>query len=224
MHNEIYSVKRKLQIAISYGDLFRSSLRIAARGSTTKRMEAAQASAAGRPDARALFGAFLAIGLAGFGGVLPFARRGLVESKGWLTAEEFNETLALCQSLPGPNIVNLSVVIGSRFAGAGGAAAALAGLVGAPVAIVIALGALYGRFGAVGRVPQVMAGLAAAAAGLVAATAVKMAAPLIARRPVSAGAFMALAFAGVGLMSLPLPWVLGALAPISVAVAWKLRP
>ncbi len=180
--------------------------------------------AAEGPDARALFGAFLAIGLAGFGGVLPFARRGLVESRRWLTPEDFNETLALCQSLPGPNIVNLSVVVGSRFAGARGALAALAGLVGAPVAIVIALGALYGRFGAVGRVPQVMAGLAAAAAGLVAATAIKMAAPLVARRPVSAGAFVILAFAGVGLLALPLPWVLLTLGPAGVAVAWKRRP
>ena len=186
--------------------------------------EAVASAAAGRPDARALFLAFLAIGLAGFGGVLPFARRGLVETKGWLTAEDFNETLALCQSLPGPNIINLSVVVGSRFAGPGGAAAALAGLVGAPVAIVIVLGALYGRFGATGRLPGVMAGLAAAAAGLVAATAVKMAAPLIARRPISGGVFLALAFAGVGLMSLPLPWVLLALGPLSIAVAWTRRP
>jgi chromate transporter len=175
-----------------------------------------------RPDARALFLAFLTVGLSGFGGVLPFARRELVEKRRWLRADEFNETLSLCQSLPGPNIVNLSVVVGSRFAGARGAVAALAGLIGAPVVIVVALGALYGRFAAVGRLPAVMAGLGAAASGLVAATAGKMAAPLIARRPVSAGVFMALAFAGVGLIALPLPWVLFALAPVSVALAWKL--
>jgi len=178
--------------------------------------------AAVRPDARAVFLAFLTVGLSGFGGVLPFARRELVESRCWLSGEEFNETLSLCQSLPGPNIVNLSVVVGSRFAGAGGALGALAGLIGAPVIIVILLGALYGRFAAVGRLPGAMAGLGAAASGLVAATAIKMAAPLIARRPASAGLFMALAFAGVGLLVLPLPWVLFALAPLSVAVAWKL--
>ncbi|MGI8841551.1 MAG: chromate transporter [Caulobacteraceae bacterium] len=186
--------------------------------------DAAAPPAAGRPDARALFFAFLAIGMAGFGGVLPFARRGLVESKGWLTAEDFNETLALCQSLPGPNVVNLSVVVGSRFAGASGAGAALAGLVGVPVALVLVLGALYGRFAATGRLPGVMAGLAAAAAGLVAATAVRMAAPLVARRPASGGVFLSLAFAGVGPMSLPLPWVLLALGPVSIAVAWARRP
>jgi chromate transporter len=100
--------------------------------------------------------------------------------------------------------------------------AALAGLIGAPVIIVIVLGALYGRFAAVGRLPGAMRGLGAAASGLVAATAFKMAAPLVRRRPASAGLFMALAFAGVGLIVLPLPWVLFALAPVSVAVAWKL--
>jgi len=193
-------------------------------------VEAARTEATGAPGAaerhgpRALFAAFLAIGLAGFGGVLPFARRGLVDSRRWLTADEFTETLALCQSLPGPNIVNLSVVVGSRFAGARGALAALAGLVGAPVAIVLVLGALYGRFGAVGRIPGAMAGLAAAAAGLVAATAIRMAAPMIAARPLFAGAFMAAAFAGVGLLALPLPWVLFALGPVAVALAWKRRP
>src|SRR5438477_4354021 len=94
-----------------------------------------------------LFLAFLLIAMAGFGGVLPWARRMLVEKKGWLSDEEFTETLSLCQSLPGPNIVNVSIVVGSRFFGAKGAVAALTGLVAAPVAIVIVLGALYGRFG-----------------------------------------------------------------------------
>ena len=127
------------------------------------------------PTPGGLFLAFLGIGLSGFGGVLPWARRALVETRGWLTAEAFNETLALCQSLPGPNIVNLSVVVGGRFAGASGALAAVTGLVAAPVAIVIVLAMLYQRFGAMGRAPEAIAALGAAAAGLVAATAAKMA-------------------------------------------------
>ena len=76
---------------------------------------------------RELFFAFLTIGLSGFGGVLPWARRELVDRRGWLAAEAFNDILALCQSLPGPNIVNLSVVVGGRFAGAAGALAAVLG-------------------------------------------------------------------------------------------------
>ncbi|MHB8529691.1 MAG: chromate transporter [Caulobacteraceae bacterium] len=174
--------------------------------------------------AGALFVAFLLIALSGFGGVLPFARRILVEERRWLTEEGFNETLALCQSLPGPNVVNLSIVVGSRFAGPRGALAALVGLVGAPMLIVMAAGALWERFGAAPKLAQAVEALGAAAAGLVAATAVKMAAPLIRRRPLVAAPAIVVAFAAVGLLRLPLPWVLAVLAPISVAVASRLRP
>jgi chromate transporter len=172
------------------------------------------------PNRFALFLAFLSIGLSGFGGVLPWARRILVDTRGWLTAEAFNDTLALCQSLPGPNIVNLSVVVGGRFAGAAGALAAVTGLVGAPVVIVIALATLYERFGGIGRAPEAIAALGAAAAGLVAATAAKMARPLIARAPVSASAVMAASAIGVAGLKLPLSWVLLAMAPVGMILAW----
>jgi chromate transporter len=180
--------------------------------------------AAPAPGPRELFRAFLIVGLSGFGGVLPFARRVLVEQRRWLGETDFNETLALCQSLPGPNIINMSIVVGSRFAGARGSLAALIGLIGAPVAIVIVLGALYGKYGAVGRLPGAILGLGAAAAGLVAATVVKMATPLLAAKPIHAVPVMALAFAGVGLLRLPLPWILLALGPVSIAAAWRMRP
>jgi len=175
------------------------------------------------PGPAALFLAFLSVGLSGFGGVLPFARRMLVERRAWLTEAQFTETLALCQTLPGPNIVNVSVVVGSRFAGATGALAAVTGLLAAPVAIVLVLATLYGRYGAVGRAPAMIAGLGAAACGLVAATAAKMALPIVRKRPVTAAPFIALAFVGVGLMRWPLIWVLLALAPLSVAAAWGRR-
>jgi len=183
----------------------------------------AQSGQTGAPAPCALFLAFLSIALSGFGGVLPWARRMLVDNKAWLTPEAFNETLALCQSLPGPNIVNMSIVVGSRFAGARGALAAFAGLTGAPVVIVLVLGLLYGHFGALPRLQGAILGLGAAASGLVAATAAKMATPLLRRRPLLAAPFMVLAFAGVGLLHFPLPWVLLALAPISVAAAWRWR-
>ena len=70
-----------------------------------------------------MFLAFLGVGLSGFGGVPPFARRMLVDRTGWMTELDFTETLALCQSLPGPNIVNLSVAVGFRYAGVKGALA-----------------------------------------------------------------------------------------------------
>jgi chromate transporter len=173
------------------------------------------------PSSSALFFAFLAVGLSGFGGVLPFARRALVERRAWLTESDFNETLALCQSLPGPNIVNMSVVVGSRFAGPRGALACLAGLIVAPVALVLVLATLWSRFGSVGHVPGAIQGLAAAAAGLAAATTLKMARPIFVQTPFSAAPIIAAAFVAVGLLHAPLPWVALTLAPLSVLIAWR---
>jgi len=127
----------------------------------------------------ALFGGFFQAGIIGFGGVLPFARRLMVEKWGWLTAEEFNDLFSLCQFMPGANIVNMSFAFGARHQGVSGAAAAVAGLLAAPMAIVLVLGALYGRFGGIPVVQHGLAGLAAAACGLVAATAVKIAWPVV---------------------------------------------
>src|SRR6201998_2375950 len=67
------------------------------------------------PGVITLFLAFAKMSLAGFGGVLAFARRGIVDEHRWMAADEFNETFALCHFLPGPNIVNLSFVFGSRL-------------------------------------------------------------------------------------------------------------
>ena len=170
------------------------------------------------PSERELFIAFLTVGLSAFGGALPWARRVLVERKGWMSPEAFNETLALCQSLPGPNVVNLAVVVGARSAGARGAISALIGLVGAPVAIVLVLAALYERYGEAGRISGAITALAAAASGLVWATAAKMVWPLVTRRPISGSATIALAFMAIVWLKLPLAAALLALAPIGAGV------
>lgn len=185
-------------------------------------MAESDASQTARPSGPAeLFAAFLSIALAGFGGVLPWARRMLVDQKRWLTDDDFTESLSLCQSLPGPNIVNLSVVVGSRFAGPLGALAAFSGLVLTPMAIVIAAGALYARYGGLERLQGAIAAVGAAAAGLVVATAAKLAEPLLRKRPLLAAPFIALAFIGVGLLRFPLAYVLLALAPVSTALVWR---
>src|SRR3982751_6741715 len=100
-----------------------------------------------QPGLLELFVAFAKMSLAGFGGVLVWARRGIVDQHRWMTAEEFNETFALCHFLPGPNVVNLSVVFGARFRGVRGSVAAFTGLLGPPIIIVTALAALYARYG-----------------------------------------------------------------------------
>src|SRR6516225_3853248 len=99
------------------------------------------------PTLIALFVAFAKMSLAGFGGVLVWARRGIVDQHRWMTADEFNETFALCHFLPGPNVVNLSLVFGSRFRGLAGGLAAFAGLLLPPTLIMTVLAVLYAHFG-----------------------------------------------------------------------------
>lgn len=166
-----------------------------------------------------LFFAFSQLALSGFGGVLPWAHRTLVERKGWLTQREFVDTLAMGQLLPGPNIGNMAVMIGYRFAGYAGAAAAFAGLVAGPFLLMIAVGLLYRNYGALPLVQQALSGMSAVAAGLVLATGLKMTASL--KRHWRSFLFAALALAGVGALRWPLLAVVGALAPFAIAAAWR---
>jgi chromate transporter len=175
-----------------------------------------------KPSISELFFAFFSMALHGFGGVLPWARRAIVEDKRWMTAQEFNEAFAIGQFLPGANIVNLAVVFGGRLHGAAGAAVALAGLLIPPVAIVLTLGVLYSRYGEAEALQRVLGGVAAAAAGLLLAIVVKMLQPLL-REGVGAWVVTAAAFVAVGVMRLPLPYVLLVMAPISIALAWWVR-
>jgi chromate transporter len=140
-----------------------------------------------------------------------------------MNAQDFTETLSLCQSLPGPNIVNMSIVVGGRNAGALGSVCAFLGLVGAPLLIVISMGALYSQFSGVPQVRGALLGLGAAASGLLAAAAVKTAEPVLKGRPIVAIPFILGAFVGVVLLHIPLPYVLLGLAPVSIGLAWWLR-
>jgi chromate transporter len=166
---------------------------------------------------------FALISLYGFGGVLAWSRRMMVEERRWMTPEEFNDAYALCQFLPGPNIVNLSVVFGSRVRGAPGAAMALTGLLCPPIAIVSLLGLLYASYGDVAAVGQALAGVVAAAAGLLIATVAKMAAPILRDWCNPGFVVAAAAFVAVGPFGWPLPWVFAVLAPLSLGLAWWVR-
>jgi chromate transporter len=170
-----------------------------------------------------LFLAFAKISLSGFGGVLVFARRAIVEKYRWMTADEFNETYALCHFLPGPNICNLSVVFGARIRGIPGSLAAFAGLVGPPVVIVSLLAMIYARYGEVPALQRTLAGVSCAAVGLVIGVAGRMMWPLIRRRDPVALGFLIAVFVAIGLLRLPLPPVLLVAMPLSVAVTWAMR-
>jgi chromate transporter len=171
------------------------------------------------PTVRELFAGFFAVGVSGFGGVLPWARRMLVEERRWLAPDEFTDVLSLCQFLPGPNIVNVAVAIGSRFHGVRGALAAVVGLMVAPFAIIVTLGALYTSYGHVPAVEAVIRGVSAVAAGLLVAMALKMARSGLTRW--SAGIVALAVFGGIALARLPLVTVLAVVAPLSVAAAWR---
>lgn len=180
----------------------------AAHGSTDLRI--------GVPE---LFWAFLLVGLSGFGGVLPFIRHMLVDKRRWLTPAEFTEVLGLSQLLPGPNVVNISMYVGARFAGVLGAAAAFLGMMVAPVVIVLCLGAAYARYGDLPAVADAVRGVASAAAGLVVAMAIRIAWPVL--RSVRAVSIAALVFVAIVILKLPLVWTLAVLAPVSIAWIWR---
>jgi chromate transporter len=175
------------------------------------------------PSLIALFIAFAKMSLAGFGGVMVWARRGIVDQHRWMTAEEFNETFALCHFLPGPNIVNLSVVFGSRFRGIAGGIAAFAGLVGPPVVIVMILAALYARFGEIDALRRILAGVSSAAVGLLISVVFRMMMPLIRKRDWVGLVVLAAVFVAIGLVRLPLPAVLLVAIPLSIAITFARR-
>lgn len=177
-------------------------------------------SAVVRPSLLELFLAFAHVALSGFGGALPWARRMIVERKRWMTAEEFNEDFALSQFLPGPNVVNFSVVFGARIAGAAGAAVAFVGLMGPPLVIVTILAVLYRHYGDLEALSRILSGIGAAAAGLIVAMTIKMALPLFHRRIGWPAVIAIIAFIGVAIMRWPLPLVLVVLAPFAFALAW----
>ncbi len=167
----------------------------------------------------ALFLTFSRISLSSFGGALFWARRGLVERQRWLTEREFVELLTIGQLLPGPNVLNLTVMVGYRFAGWTGAAAAAAGYLGWPCLVVIGMGVLYQAYGSLPQVQLALAGMSKVAAGLLLATVIRLA--MVLPRQWRPWLFCLLAFTGVGVLRWPLVWVMLGLAPLAILLAWK---
>ena len=176
-----------------------------------------------QPGLIELFVAFAKMSLAGFGGVLYWARRGIVEQHRWMTAEEFNETYALCHFLPGPNVVNLSVVFGSRFRGIAGGIAAFTGLVGPPMVVAMILAALYARYGEIDALRRILAGVSCAAVGLLLATVLRMMMPLLKKRDLVGLLVLTAVFIAIGVARLPLQAVLLVAIPLSIAITFVMQ-
>ncbi len=189
--------------------------------------DSATAAPTRRPRSRAeLFRVFNRLALQGFGGVLPIAHRELVERERWLAPQEFVELLALSQVLPGPNVVNLALIVGDRWFGLRGALAAGAGLLALPMLIVLALVTLYRQVDQAPMVAGALRGMGAVAAGLVIATALKLLATLktnpLGQR--NALAIAALTLLLVGVARWPLVGVVLGLGGGAVLLAsWRLR-
>ncbi|MBO0716522.1 MAG: chromate transporter [Rhizobiales bacterium] len=181
--------------------------------------------AATAPSIAELFLAFATISLSGFGGVLAWARRIMVERRRWFTAEAFNEAFALCAFLPGGNMVNFAVIFGARMRGPLGALAAVAGLLGPPMILIMAVGALYAHYGDLPALRRALTGVAAAAAGLMLATVAKMARPLFKgpfKKPAVIAPLIAfVTFAAIGILHWPLPLVLLVIVPLSIGAAFR---
>jgi chromate transporter len=169
-----------------------------------------------------LFLAFNRLALQGFGGVLPVAQRELVERLRWLSREQFLQLLSLSQVLPGPNIINLGLILGDRAFGWRGALAAMAGLMLAPLAIVLALALAATHWREVPEIAAMLRGMGVVAAGLVLSTVAKLAPAL--RRSVLglpvASALVVITAAAIGWLRLPLVAVVLGLGGAAVAWAW----
>ena len=174
-----------------------------------------------------LFISFTLLALQGFGGVLAVVQRELVERKGWLTQDEFIEDWAVAQIMPGPNVVNLSMMIGGRYFGLPGAMAALAGMLAVPLVLILLLALLHAQFAGNAQVAGALRGMAAVSAGLIGAAGLKLSTALK-RNPMPLAwcvAISAAGFALVALLRVPLVYVLFGLGGLSCVLTWsRLRP
>ena len=170
-----------------------------------------------------LFVSFTLLALQGFGGVLAVVQRELVETKRWMTREEFIEDWAVAQIMPGPNVVNLSLMIGSRYFGFRGAMAALAGMLVAPLCVVLVLALVYAQFAGHPGVQGALRGMAAVAAGLIAATGLKLFGALQknALGLPNCMALGVLCFVAIALLRWPLAYVLLGLGGVACTAAYK---
>jgi chromate transporter len=170
-----------------------------------------------------LFVSFSVLALQGFGGVLAVVQRELVEKKRWMTREEFVEEWAVAQLMPGPNVVNLSIMLGGRYFGWRGALAALAGMLTFPLLVVLALALVYSKFATDPHVGGALRGMGAVAAGLITATGLKLL-PALQRNALGVPLCAVLgvaAFAAIALLRLPLAWVLLVLGGVAGVLAYR---
>jgi len=170
-----------------------------------------------------LFVSFTLIALQGFGGVLAVIQQQVVERKRWMSNEEFIEEWSVAQIMPGPNVCNLAMMIGSRHFGLAGAMSALAGILAVPLVLVLCLVLVYAQFSSQPQVQGALRGMAAVAAGLIGATGLRMSVAL-GKNAIPLAACIAIAATGFVLLAwirAPLAAVIAALGGLGCVLAWR---
>jgi chromate transporter len=174
-----------------------------------------------------LFWSFTWLALQGFGGVLAVVQRELVEKKRWMTREEFIEDWAVAQIMPGPNVVNLSLMIGGRYFGLKGAMVALAGMLTVPLILLLLLALVYAQYADQPGVAGALRGMGAVAAGLITATGLRLSGALLNN---VLGLRLCLALGGICFVAIawlrwPLFYVLFGLGTVACVLTYKkLKP
>jgi chromate transporter len=167
------------------------------------------------PACTEIFRAFFRIGVTSFGGgLVAYLRDEIVTKKKWMTPDDFLAALEIGQTLPGLNSVNVAIIAGRRLAGARGAIAAATGLVVPGAVILVILGLLYVRFRNNRDVAAALAGIAAAAVGLLLQVTLKIGAKQFLN--LLDLFFVLLTFVLVGLCHVSLPVALFLIAPFAI--------
>jgi chromate transporter len=170
-----------------------------------------------------LFVSFTLLALQGFGGVMVVVQRELVEKKRWLTLEEFVEDWAVAQIMPGPNVVNLSMIIGGRYFGLPGALTALAGMLVFPLTLILLIAVIYAPYANQPNVMHALRAMGSVAAGLILATGIRLALGLkknVVGRAICL-ALGGLCFIAVAFLRLPLAYPLLGLGFVGCVIAYR---
>ncbi|MDR3748856.1 MAG: chromate transporter [Acidobacteriota bacterium] len=131
--------------------------------------------AAGTASVLDIFIEFLIIGATSFGGgVVAYLRNGLVAKREWVDDKEFVEMLSISQTLPGLNATNMAILVGDKLRGALGSIAAIVGVCLPGAVLMYIAGMLYHEHGDRPLVTAALKGVAAAAVGLILATAMQL--------------------------------------------------
>lgn len=169
-----------------------------------------------------LFFEFLVIGAVSFGGgIVAYERILLIEKRKWLTVDEFMATLAISQTMPGLNSVNLAVLAGNHVRGTSGAIAAALGLIIPGMVFVLIAGIAYSAGEDHPLMNMLLAGVAAGATGLLAAITFKIGSTHF--RHVKSLIIIVATFSLMSLFKLSLIWVLVIMGPISLFM-YRPRP